>query len=175
MQKQSRRSTAQLISAFVFALQLLQYLLNFKPLATLMAVRPGLCVTWSETPKTGFLTILIKSTTATNTPHFNMIKKGKMMNCFNKFNGHIFGNKKAYMCHKIVLFHTQFGGMIMLSCDRIIRLGYNITHSFFFVFVSEFDLTHFFIFVFMSSFPNLMSVQMSQLSRLREMMIQLKK
>ena len=52
---------------------------------SLMAVRPGLCVTWSETPKTGFLTILIKSTTATNTPHFNMIKKGKMMNCFNKF------------------------------------------------------------------------------------------
>ena len=65
--------------------------------------------------------------------------------------------------------------MIMLSYDRIIRLGYNITHSFIFVFVSEFDLTHFFIFVFTSSFPNLMSVQMSQLSRLREMMLQLKK
>ena len=62
----------------------------------------------------------------------------------------------------------------MLSCDRIIRLGYNITHSFIFVFVSEFKLTHFFTFVFTSSFPNLMSVQMSQLSRLREMVIQLK-
>ena len=99
-----------------------------------------------------------------------------MMYCCNKFLMDTFlAIKKAYMCHKSVLFHTQFGGMLMLSCDRIIRLGYNITHSFIFVFVSEFDLTHFFIFVFTSSFPNLMSVQMSQLSRLREMMIQLKK
>ena len=131
-------------------------------------------LTWSETPKTGFLTILIKSTTATNTPHFNMIKKGKMMNCFNKFLMDTFLAIKKLTCVTKVCY-TQFGGMIMLSCDRIIRLGYNITHSFIFVFVSEFDLTHFFIFVFMSSFPNLMSVQMSQLSRLREMMIQLKK
>ena len=135
MQKQSRRSTAQLISAFVFALQLLQSLLNFKPLATLMAVRPGLCVTWSETPKTGFLTILIKSTTATNAPHFNMIKKGKMMNCFNKFLMDTFLAIKKLTCVTKVCY-TQIGGKIMLSCDRIIRLGYNITHSLIFVFVS---------------------------------------
>ena len=58
---------------------------KFQASSTLMAVRPDLCVTWSETPKTGFLTILIKATTATNTPHFNMIKKGKMIYCCNNF------------------------------------------------------------------------------------------
>ena len=107
MQKQSRRSTGQLISAFVFALQLLQSLLNFKPLATLMAVRPGLCVTWSETPKTGFLTILIKSTTATNTPHFNMIKKGKMMYCCNKFLMDTFLAIKKLTCVTKVCYFTH--------------------------------------------------------------------
>ena len=107
--KQSRRSTAQLISAFVFALQLLQSLLNFKPQATLMAVRPGLCVsvTWSETPKTGFLTILIKSTTATNTPHFNMIKKGKMKYCCNKFLMDTFLAIKKLTCVTKVCYFTH--------------------------------------------------------------------
>ena len=108
MQKQSRRSTAQLISAFVFALQLLQSLLNFKPLATLMAVRPGLCVTWSETPKTGFLTIFIKSTTATNT-HFNMIKKGKMMYCCNFLMDTFLAIKKLTCVTKVYYFTHNLG------------------------------------------------------------------
>ena len=39
------------LSTFVFATSL--YVLNPKP--TSVAVQPGLCQTWSETPKTGFL------------------------------------------------------------------------------------------------------------------------
>ena len=48
--------TAKLISAFVFATRIVQslYLLNTKFQAS--SYLPGLCGTWSETPKTGFLT-----------------------------------------------------------------------------------------------------------------------
>ena len=48
--------TMQLISAFVFATYIVQffYLLNpqLKPIPSSVAVQPGLCRTWSETPKT---------------------------------------------------------------------------------------------------------------------------
>ena len=69
MRKQRRRSasrllTAKLISAFVFANYIVHslYFLNPKFRASnhllwlYQAVQPGLCGTWSETPKTGFLT-----------------------------------------------------------------------------------------------------------------------
>ena len=48
--------TAKLISAFVFATRIVQslYFLYTKPSS--VALQPGLCRTWSETPKTGFLT-----------------------------------------------------------------------------------------------------------------------
>ena len=50
--------TAKLISAFVFATRIVQslYFLNFMPLAILCGCTDRLCRTWSETPKTGFLT-----------------------------------------------------------------------------------------------------------------------
>ena len=50
--------TAQLISAFVFAIQVVQsiYFLNTKFQASSLVVQPGLCGAWTETPKTGFLT-----------------------------------------------------------------------------------------------------------------------
>ena len=52
--------TAQLISAFVFTTKKVQplYFLNTKFHASnhlLMAVQPGSCQIWSETPKTGFV------------------------------------------------------------------------------------------------------------------------
>ena len=52
--------TAQLISAFVFAIQIVQSLYYLNPKfqasshASSVAVQPGFCQTWSETPKTGF-------------------------------------------------------------------------------------------------------------------------
>ena len=61
VQKQTHRS-AQLtcISAFVFATQIVKFLLflNLKFLASIPSsagAEAGLCLTWSETPKTGFL------------------------------------------------------------------------------------------------------------------------
>ena len=45
--------TTQLISAFVFAKQIVQSLYFLNPS---VAAQPGLCRTWSEIPKTGFLT-----------------------------------------------------------------------------------------------------------------------
>ena len=47
--------TAKLISAFVFATRIVQSL-YFLITKSSVAVEPGLCRTWSETPKTGFLT-----------------------------------------------------------------------------------------------------------------------
>ena len=52
--------TTKLISAFVFDIQIVQCLYFLKPISSLqpssVAVQPGLCETWSETPKSGFLT-----------------------------------------------------------------------------------------------------------------------
>ena len=45
------RKPAFCISAFVFTTQIVQY-----PKPSSVVVHPGLCGTWSETPKTGFLT-----------------------------------------------------------------------------------------------------------------------
>ena len=52
--------SAKLISAFVFATQIVQFLFFLKSkisslLSSPVAKQPGLCQTWSETPKTGFL------------------------------------------------------------------------------------------------------------------------
>ena len=57
--------TAKLISAFVLATRIVQslYFLNpkFQTSSHLsVAVQPGLCETWSETPKTGFLRTRLK-------------------------------------------------------------------------------------------------------------------
>ena len=63
----SNAVTAQLISAFVFATYIVQclYFLNlkFQAFSHLVAVQPGLCRTWSEIPKTGFLVtrLILKS------------------------------------------------------------------------------------------------------------------
>ena len=52
-------------SAFVFATRIVQsiYYLNpkFQTSSHSVAVQPGLCQTWSETPTTGFLTTRLKS------------------------------------------------------------------------------------------------------------------
>ena len=68
--------TAKLISAFVFATRIVQilYFLNpkFQGSPSSVAAQPGLCRTWSETPKTGFLTtrlILFR-------PHWTTLKLG---------------------------------------------------------------------------------------------------
>ena len=62
---QLRSVTAQLISALVFAIQIVQslYFLNTQFLVSsqlLWLCSPVLCRTWSETPKTGFLTTRLK-------------------------------------------------------------------------------------------------------------------
>ena len=54
--------TAQLISAFVFATRIVQSLCLLNPkfqasICISVTAQPGLCGTWSETPKTGFLTM----------------------------------------------------------------------------------------------------------------------
>ena len=51
--------------------------------------------------------ILIKSTTATNTPPFNMIKKGKMMYCCNKFLMDTFLAIKKLTCVTKVCYFTH--------------------------------------------------------------------
>ena len=67
MRQQMRRTTAQLISAFVLAIyikSILPFLSKAKFKASVhllcVAVQPGLCLTWSETPKTGFLETQLK-------------------------------------------------------------------------------------------------------------------
>ena len=48
--------TAQLISAFVFATPIVQSLNSLNPkFHAYSHLKPGLCLTWLETPKTGFL------------------------------------------------------------------------------------------------------------------------
>ena len=49
--------TAKLISAVVFATWIVQSLYYLDPKFQAVAVQPGLCGTWSETPKTSFLTV----------------------------------------------------------------------------------------------------------------------
>ena len=56
--------TAKLISAFVFATQIVQFLYFLNPKFTAsnsVLVQLGLCQTWSETQKTGFLVSRLKS------------------------------------------------------------------------------------------------------------------
>ena len=48
--------TAKLISAFVFATRIVQSLYFLSPKSSTVAVQAGLCRTWSETLKAGFLT-----------------------------------------------------------------------------------------------------------------------
>ena len=62
---QLRGITAKLISTFVFATLIVQSLYYLKPKFQASAVQPGLCRTWSETPKTGFLTYQKKTITVT--------------------------------------------------------------------------------------------------------------
>ena len=54
-QLHGNREADLLISAFVFATQIVQFFnfLNFKPSS--VAKQPGFCGTWSEIPKTGWL------------------------------------------------------------------------------------------------------------------------
>ena len=53
--------SAKLISVFVFATRIVNSLYFLNPKPSSVIVQPGLCRTWSETPKTGFLTSRLKS------------------------------------------------------------------------------------------------------------------
>ena len=59
MRKQRRIPAT--ISTFVFASSLVQSLYILIPKFQAVAVQPGLCRTWSETPKTRFLATLLNN------------------------------------------------------------------------------------------------------------------
>ena len=53
---------AQLVRDFIFATQIVHTKSEISsPLPFSVAIHPGLCRTWSETPKTGFFMTLLKS------------------------------------------------------------------------------------------------------------------